>query len=170
MQPNTETPRQLTLPPQNGGWKQTFWSLLGTLMFGAILVALSIYTLPNLISDWRIRDTAQPVASGRVTEGSCSTKIVLSLCDATLSVQTKSRTVLHQVNYIFMDMHSGDYSVTVLADPEHPELATTDMALEKLWNRTITLLVGGAILLAMTLAPIIALFRRLMRREEPGVA
>ena len=38
------------------------------------------------------------------------------------------------------------------------------MALEKLWNRTITLLIGGGILLAMTIAPIIGLIRRLRDR------
>lgn len=170
MQPDAEANRPLTLPPQQGGWRQTLLGLLGTVMFGAILVALSLYTLPNLISDWRIRDTAQPVANSRITDGSCTTKIVLSVCDATLAVQTKSRTVTHSVNYIFMDVHSGDYSVVVLADPEHPELATTDMALEKLWNRTITLLVGGLLLMAMTFAPLIAIGRRLLRREEQSVA
>jgi Zn-dependent protease with chaperone function len=162
--------RHRILPPRQGGWQQTLWALLGSAMFGAILVALSLYTLPNLISDWRIRDTARPVGNSRVTDGSCTTKLVLNICDATLSVQTKSRTVTHNVNYIFMDAHSGDYSVAVLADPEHPELATTDMALEKLWNRTITLLIGSAILLAITLAPVIAIIRRLRRREEQSRA
>lgn len=170
MQPEAESPRPLTLPPQGSDWRQTLWALLGTLIFGAMLVAVAIYTVPNLVNDWRIRDTAQPVAGGRVTEGSCSSKLLLNICDATLSVQTKSGAVSRDVNYIFTDMHSGSYNVTVVADPAHPELPSTDMALEKLWNRTITLLIGGGILLALTLAPIIGLIRRLLRREEAGAA
>jgi len=170
MQPQTESTQPLTLPPPDSGWKQTFWSLLGTVMFGAMLVAMSIYTVPNLVSDWRIRDTARPVAGGRVSDGSCHSKLVLNICDATLAVQTKSGVVSRDVNYIFTDVHVGDYNVTVLADPMHPELATTDMALDKLWNRILTLFVGGGILLALTVAPIIALIKRLRRPREASVA
>ena len=169
MQTDAESTRPLTLPPQGGDWKQTLWAFLGTLMFGAMLVAMAIYTVPNLVSDWQVRDTAQPVAGGRVTKGSCSSKLLLNICDATLSVQTKSGVVSRDVNYIFTDMHSGNYSVAVVADPARPELPTTDMALEKLWNRTITLLIGGGILLALTVAPIIGLIRRLLgRTPEAG--
>jgi hypothetical protein len=170
MQPQAESPRPLTLPPQGDDWRHTLWGLLGTVMFGAMLVAIGIYTVPGLVSDWQIRGTAQPVAGGRVTEGSCSSKLVLNICDATLSLQTKSGPVSRDVNYIFTDVHSGSYSVTVVADPAHPELATTDMALEKLWNRTVTLLVGGGILLALTIAPIIGIIRRLRRRDETSAA
>jgi hypothetical protein len=169
MQPDAESPRPLTLPPQGRDWRNTLWAVLGTLMFGAMLVAMGIYTVPNLVSDWRVRDTALPVAGGRVTDGSCSSRLMLNICDATLSVQTKSGVLSRDVNYIFADLHSGSYNVTVVADPAHPELPTTDMALEKLWNRTITLLIGGGILLALTLAPIIGLIRRLLgRAPEAG--
>jgi hypothetical protein len=170
MQTQTEPPRQLTLPPQGGGWRETFFSLLGTVMFGAMLVALSIYTVPNLVTDWQVRGAAEPVADGRVTEGSCSSRLMLNICDATLSIATKSGRVSRDVNYIFADVHSGDYTVTVLADPAHPELATTDMALNMIWNRTITLLIGGGILLALTVAPIIALFRKMRARREEAAA
>ena len=157
----TEPSPSLTLPPQDGGWKGTLLGLLGTLMFGAMLVAMGIYTVPSLVSDWRIRDTARPVAGGRVSEGSCSSKLVLNICDATLSVATKSGAVSRSVNYVFTDVHFGTYTVTVVADPMRPELPTTDMALERLWNRTITLLIGAAFLLTFTLLPIVGLVRRL---------
>jgi hypothetical protein len=170
MQQQTLPSPPQTLPPQDGGWAGTLWGLLGTLMFGAMLVAIAIYTVPSLVSDWRVRETAQPVADGRVTEGSCSSKLVLNICDATLSLRTKSGTVSRDVNLIFTDVHSGDYTITVLADPAHPEWATTDLAIDKLWNRTITLLIGGGILLALTVAPIINIIRRLRQREEPGAA
>ena len=168
MQPaSTSLPPQ-KLPPQDGGLAGRLWALLGSVMFGAMLVALAIYTLPSLVSDWRIHDTARPMAGGRVTEGSCSSKLVVNICDATLSFQTKSGAVSRDVNYVFAGVQSGDYTVTVLADPAHPEWATTDMAIERLWNRTITLLVISGLLLSLTLAPAIALVRRLGNRGDAG--
>jgi len=163
MQNKVESPQPLTLPPQDGGWRQTLWSFLATLMFGAIVVALAIYTVPTLVSDWQVRETAVPVAGGRVTQGSCSSKLFINICDATLSARTKTGDVSRSVNYIFVDVHSGSYSLIVLADPAHPELLTADIAIEKLWNRTITLLVIGGILLALALAPFVGLVRRLRR-------
>lgn len=65
------------------------------------------------------------------------------------------------VNYAFTAASAGEYSVTVMADPARPELATTDMALNRLWNRTITLLARGGILLALTIASVVTLIRRL---------
>ncbi|MBE9604576.1 hypothetical protein IAI18_06840 [Acetobacteraceae bacterium H6797] len=163
METQAQPTPSLKLPPQEQSWRQTLLSLLGTVMFGAVLVAACIFTLPNLINDWQIRDTAQPVAESRVMSGSCSTKLVFNICDATLAVRTKTGVVTHDVNYVFVDMHTGDYSVEIMADPAHPELSTTDMALDKLWNRTITLLVVGGILLALTITPIIAIIRRLRK-------
>ena len=52
-------------------------------------------------------------------------------------------------------MHLGDYTVAVVADPSRPELATTDMALAKLWNRTLTFLVGVVVLLGLTILPLL---------------
>jgi hypothetical protein len=153
-----DSPAPPPVPAQ--GWRQTLWSWLGALMFGAILVALSIYTLPNLISDWQVRATAIPFADGRVTEGSCQSKLFVHLCTATLAVRSKSGSFTRDVNYVFADLHTGDYSVSVMADPARPEMLTTDLALDRLWSRTLTLLVGGGLLLALTLAPIVALIRR----------
>jgi hypothetical protein len=164
MQTQAEPSRPLTLPPQETSWRQTLLGLLGTVIFGAMLGAMGYFTLPNLIDDWRVRDTAVPV-NGRVTEGSCSSRLFLHTCDATLLVQGKPRQVTRSVNYVFVDVHSGSYSVQVMADPARPELATTSLAIEKLWNRTITMAVGAAILLALTVAPVIAVIRRLRRRD-----
>lgn len=156
----SEPPERLTLPPANEGWKHTMWVILGALMFGAMLVAAAVWTAPALVSDWQIHNAAQPVADGRVSEGKCNSRLVFHICDVTLSVATNAGRVSRDVNYVFTGFHFGDYSVTVLADPARPELATTDMALDKLWNRTITLLAVSAVLLALTVAPVVALFRR----------
>lgn len=169
----SESPEALTLPPANEGWKQTMWVVLGALMFGAMLIAAAVWTLPALVSDWQIHDVAQPVADGQVSKGKCSSQLVLHICDATLTVATKAGQVSRDVNYVFTGFHIGDYAVTVLADPARPELATTDMALDKLWNRTITLLVGSGLLLMLSVAPIVALLRRWRRARahlrRPGL-
>ncbi len=94
-----------------------------------------------------------------MSEGKCSSKLVFHICDATLSVATRSGRVSRDVNYVFTSLHFGDYSVTTLADPAHPELATTDMALDELWNRTITLLVVSALLLTFILGTLVRRWR-----------
>ena len=149
----------LRLPPTDRDWKQTLWVTLGILMFGAMLVAAAIYTAPALVSDWQVRETARPIENAEVTDGKCSSKIVFHICDVTLTVATPSGELTRRMNYVFTGVHVGDYSVRVMADPARPELATTDLALDKLWNRTITLLIVAALLLAFTVLPIVAAIR-----------
>lgn len=149
----------LRLPPADRGWKHTLWVVVGVLMFGTMLAAAGIYTAPALVSDWQVRDAARPVPDARVTDGKCSAKIVFHVCDVTLDVRTPSGTVSRRINYVFTGVHVGDYSVRVLADPARPDLATTDMALDRLWNRTITLAAIVALLLALTVLPLVAMVR-----------
>ncbi|WP_439596892.1 hypothetical protein [Falsiroseomonas sp.] len=138
---------------------QSIWSWLGAVMFGAVLAAGAYHTVPNLVSDWQVRATAIPFADGRVTEGRCRSKLFVQLCSATLSAQTKTGRFTREVNYVFFDLHTGDYRVAVMADPDRPHLLTTDQALDKLWSRTLTELVGGGFLLALVLAPFVSLIR-----------
>lgn len=159
----------LRLPPANsGGWKQTFWSIIGILMFAAMLVAAAVYTAPALLSDWQVRDTAQAVDEARVTDGKCSSKLVFHICDATLTMRAPSGTVSRRVNYVFTGVHVGDYSVRAMADPARPQLVTTDMALDRLWNRTITLIVIMGVLLALIIMPIVGMIRN--RRAASATA
>lgn len=147
-------------PPPRGGWRRALGTVLRTLISGAMLAGMALYVLPDLVDDWRIRGTAVPVAGARVDNGSCSSKLVLHICDATLTVPGKPRALSRHVNYVFADVHWGGYTVSVLADPAHPELPTTSLALDRIWSRTLTLLAGGGMLLALVLGPVIALFRR----------
>lgn len=149
----------LRLPPADRGWKHTLWVVVGFLMFGAVLVAATIYTAPALVADWRVRDAARPVSDARITDGKCSSKIVLHICDMTLNLRTPSGSVSRRINYVFTGVHVGDYSVGVMADPARPELATTDLGLDKLWNRTITLVAIMAVLLAFTVLPLVMMVR-----------
>ena len=158
-QPGSERPLT-TLPPRSGGLRQRIWATLGFLMFAGFLVAMVVYTLPPLLSDWQIHDAAQPAEQGHIVKGSCTTKIVFAICDLTLSNRTGAGTITRSVNYAFTDLHFGDYSAEAMVDPAHPELITTDLGLDKLWNRTLTFLGGAVLMLGFVTLPVVAFFRK----------
>ena len=158
----------LRLPPAHQGWKHTLLVVLGILMFGGMLAAACIFTAPALVSDWQIHAAAQPVAGARVTDGKCDTTLIFNICDVTLVVPNGTGRATRRVNYVFTGVHFGDYQARVVADPARPGLPTTDMALDRLWNRTLTLAIVSAILLALTLLPLAALVRR--RRPNRAAA
>lgn len=117
---------------------------LGTLLWTALLLLASAYFLlppiADLRDDFTIADTARPVQGGRV-EGRCRTSLgVLVRCTATLTAPGRGGPQLQrEVDYFFVDFHLGDYTATVVADPVRPALLSTDLALERLWNRVYTL-------------------------------
>ncbi|MGI4810986.1 MAG: hypothetical protein ACRYF2_23115 [Janthinobacterium lividum] len=148
------------LPPRSGGLRQRIWATLGFLMFAGFLVAMVVFTGPPLVSDWQIHATAQPAEQGRIVKGSCTTKIVLAICDLTLSNRTAAGTTTRSVNYAFTDLHFGDYSAAAMVDPAYPELITTDLGLDKLWNRTLTFLGGAVLMLGFLTLPIVGLYRK----------
>lgn len=160
MAETTANTAELRLPPADRGWQQTLWTILGALMFGAFLVAALVWTAPVLLSDWQVRETAQSAANADVVKGRCHSKLVLNICDATLRVRTPTATVSREVSYVFTGLHLGDYNVRALVDPARPELVTTDLGLDQLWNRTITLAVGVMLLLALSVMPLVSLVRR----------
>lgn len=154
-----ETVEPLRLPPERAGWGATFWVLFGVLALGGLLGACAWFTAPVVVSDWQVRGTAQPVPNARVSEGKCSAKLVIHICDVTLSVRTPQGSVTRRVNYVFSGLHVGDYSAGIMADPARPELVTTDLGLDRLWNRTITLLVLMGALAACICGALLGLIR-----------
>ncbi|MGT2481201.1 hypothetical protein ACU4GR_25710 [Methylobacterium oryzae CBMB20] len=155
----TETVEKLRLPPDRTSWTVILGVLFGFVLFGGILAATAIYTAPVLISDWQVREAAQPVPNARVSDGKCSTKLVFHICDATLSLRTPQGGATRRVNYVFTGLHAGDYTIGVMADPAHPELVTTDLGLDRLWNRAITLLVLDGAILACLVGALISILR-----------
>lgn len=163
---SNEPAEPLRLPPERIGWTGSFFVLFGVLALGAILAASAVYTAPVVISDWQVRGTAQPAPAARVSEGKCSTKLVIHICDVTLSLRTPKGEVKRRVNYVFSGLHLGDYSAGVMADPARPDLVTTDLGLDRLWNRTITLLVLAGAILACIYGALLSLIRN--RRATAG--
>ncbi|MBR0655778.1 M48 family metallopeptidase [Plastoroseomonas arctica] len=157
-----------TLPPLGSGKQEALWSLLGTLIFGAMLTTLGIFMVPDLVTDWQVRGSASPATQGRVSAASCSTRLVITTCDISIEPTRGARAATREMNLLFASAGLGHFSVRLLADPARPEWATTDFGLDRLWNRTITALVIGSILLVMTLAPIVVVWRRFRLGEGNG--
>ncbi|MBK3395213.1 MULTISPECIES: hypothetical protein [Methylobacterium] len=165
--PETATPPEaLRLPPRRQGWLNTFWILFGIVALGGILVACAVYTAPAVISDWQVQATAKPAAEARVSDGKCSAKLFIHICDATLALRTPQGTVTRRVNYVFSGLEAGDYRVGVMADPARPDLVTTDLGLDRLWNRTITLLA----IAGLTAATIVGALLSMVRDRRGAVA
>lgn len=156
---STEPAAPLRLPPRDQGWRNMLWVVVGIVAFGALLGACAIYTAPVVISDWQVRDTARPVPNAQVSDGDCTAKLIIHICDATLTMRTPQGTVSRHVNYLFTGVHTGDYSVEVMADPARPDLVTTDLGLDRLWNRTITLVVIVGVLGALMVGALLGLVR-----------
>jgi hypothetical protein len=154
--PNRSEP--LRLPPQGNGWRGALRALIGFVALGGLLVACLVHATPTLLTDWQVHDRARAVPNAQVSAGTCKTTVIVHVCDAT---------VTREVNYLFTGLHVGDYSIAVMADPERPDLVTTDLGLDQLWNRTITVLA-----IVLGLAGIIAAagFAMIRNRRAASVA
>ncbi|SFK55913.1 hypothetical protein [Methylorubrum salsuginis] len=159
MTASPEPARLLRLPPQRQGWLAVFWVLFGAASLGGMLVACALYTAPVVISDWQVRETARPVAEARIGDATCKSKIVIHICDLTLTLRRPAGTVTRRVNYVFSGVQVGDFSVSPMADPARPDRITTDLGLDRLWNRTVTLLVIMAALAAAVVGALVSLLR-----------
>jgi hypothetical protein len=123
-----------------------FWALL---MVGGAYLGV-VPPARDLIDDFGIRAAAQPVAGGHI-EGKCRVRVVLASCEIELFASSPGvREVSRKVDYVFLDTpHIEKYRAVVVADPAQPQLLTTDLGLDKIWNRLITLLVLSPILLLL---------------------
>ena len=141
--------------------KLGFWALLGILFLLGGVAYIAVGAIPPLISDLVIRDTARPVR-GQIENGKCHSKIIFHICDLTLVNDGPRPPVRRDVTYVFTDFHIGDYTASVMADRAHPEWLTTDLALDQLTSRILTM-AGAA---ALVLLGLIAWLRQFFRRER----
>ncbi len=150
--------RALKLHQPIGAWARLL-PVLGFLFLAGIFGGwLGYEVAPALISDFRVQQTAQPLANAHV-EGRCSSRAaIFHDCDVKLVFRRKGDEVRREVHYLFVDFHTGSYSARVMGDPDHPETMTTDLGLDKLWNRVATLL-GMAVIGIGMLAGIVIVMR-----------
>ncbi|CAO3413119.1 hypothetical protein [Azospirillum endophyticum] len=143
-----------------------FWST-------PIILALTIFMLiwegPGVVRDFQISQNPLVLENGDVRNGQCKTrKAIFTDCEAQLVYSYKGRSYSTDVEVMFVDFHVGDYETGLVISADHPELATMTLALDKLWNRIITLMVfvlllGGSSLAMVFLALRIQRVRRQLR-------
>lgn len=157
-------PLNVRVPPP--GWGHRLLAGFGLLVLLGITIASLIFIAPPLLTDWQVRNGARPALAGQIDSGSCSSRLFINICDVVLSAGKNPNVVVRDVHYLFVDAHSGDYSVAVLADPARPTLLTTDLGLDKLINRTITIGIFWALMGAGVVAAIRTLLQRRRERAE----
>ncbi len=143
--------RPLRLTPPRLGLRAWALALFCTLLFGGGLFLMVKEVVPGLQQDLAIRDSAEPIAGGRVVNGRCTTRMaVYTSCDVTLAYAPKGAELHRQdMHYVFVDAHFGDYEAAVMADPAEPEKLTTDLGLERMTNRLVT--AAGVVLIGLAL-------------------
>lgn len=149
-------------------------SLLVMLMFAGLLVFSLLVAAPVLVTDWQVRGTAVPIAGAHLSDGRCHSKMFIVDCDVTLSASTRQGAVFTRpVHYIFASFSSGDYSAQVVGDPRRPDWLTTDLALERFWNRTLSLLAECSVLAGLVFLSIAGAVKswrnRMLWRRTPVV-
>jgi len=121
--------------------------------------------IPALVTDFGLRGVARPVPEGKIEQGRCSVHAVLVDCDATLVARAPDGGELRRtVHYLFLDFHIGDFAAEVVADPARPDRLSTDLGLDKLWNRVVTLLM--MVPLALLLVTVAILYPGESRRRR----
>jgi hypothetical protein len=144
-------------PPGVGkrGW---IGMVFASLIVGGLAVASAVWLAPPLLTDWQIHAAAEPVPGGHISGGHCTGKLFFEICDVTLSAPGAAAP--RAISFAFADLHVGDYTVAVMADPAHPDLLTTDLALDNLWNRTAVLLGFWAVVVLVLVGATVAVVRR----------
>jgi len=160
--------RPLRVHPPGAGHRAQLTVLLWAVFAVAAMVFGVIRPIGDLLVDRELVGKVAPVPDAKVS-GRCSTGLVLTSCDATLSVARPGRPeITREVHYFFLDEHTGDYEIEVVADPARPELLSTDMAMEKLTNRLVTLVVFGPLFLGCALV-VAARARRKIQRQRAAL-
>jgi hypothetical protein len=106
-----------------------------------------------------VRERAQQAPAARISEGRCRSRLFLfQTCDLTIAWRGKDGTGTRKVSYMFVEPHMGSWTAVPMMEPARPGLVTTDLGLDRLWNRVGTaagglaaalLLIGGLVLAAL---------------------
>lgn len=137
--------RPLTVKPPVTALRSLFGLVLGLAVAIGIGALLALWLGPSLVTDFALRDTAQPAMTGRIEEGRCRSKLFIVNCDVTLSARPDGMTrVENRAHYLFVDVHSGNYNSGVLFDARQPDRLSTELGMTMLWNRVIC---AGVVLL-----------------------
>jgi hypothetical protein len=159
--------RPLTvLPPGHGLLGILIWLPVALLVLAGCVMIVTT-PIPDLLQDWAIRDTARQMPQARVEDGRCKTRLVLVDCEAILVLpQGRGQPIRQPSNLYFVDLHFGGYTTSVMGDPARSPHLTTNLALEKFWNRVITLALSIPFFGAIAWYMVASLFKQLRERRH----
>jgi hypothetical protein len=161
--------RPLQLKPGRGAVGGWMMALLGLLLFGGFLLLMAVEIGPEIRDDFAVRDQARPAAFARVSEGRCHSRMFLfQSCDVTLDWRDKDGSHTRKLSYMFVEPHMGTWTATPMMDPQRPWLVTTDLGLDRLWNRVAT--AAGGVLFALAIIAGLFLAARQAQAKRREVA
>ena len=143
------------------------WTILAILMVAAMLGYVVSWVAPDLATDWQVRDVAVPIQGSDLSDGSCDSKMFIHSCDATLTASTgDGQSITRRVRYVFGSFTLGNFTAQVVADPKRPQWLTTDLGLDHIWNRTVTMIVAVCLLIAAVLGGIYGIMQAVRARAS----
>lgn len=152
--------RPLVLKPGRGAIGAWMVALVGTLVFGGFLALVALEIGPAIRDDFAVRDSAQVAHGARISEGRCRSRAFLfQSCDVTIAWRDKDGAQTRKLSYMFVEPHMGSWSAVPMMDPARPGLVTTDLGLDRLWNRVGTALGGVLFALAILVGLVVAAWK-----------
>ena len=144
--------------------------LAGVAVIAALVAcgALSaVAPIGDLVTDLRLAGKAVPVPGGAAA-GHCSRGFLVS-CSLTLTAPRRAAPPQsRKVDYLFFEIGIDRHTFRVLADPAQPSVLTTDLALDRLWNRVIILPVA-AVASALSIVAVLLGFGGAIRLQRATV-
>ncbi|MDR1075531.1 MAG: hypothetical protein LBL59_04300 [Xanthomonadaceae bacterium] len=118
------------------------------MMLALALCGLGVLALgtPGILQDWKI--SKNPASVYADVGGECKTRLVLTHCDVTLNYRHQGKPVAVDRHFFFFDFGGGSYQVQALSLDGDRSKVTLDLAIDKLYNRIIFLLLAGAFFFA----------------------
>lgn len=120
--------------------RQGLLGMIGALFFASASVTFLLVEGRGLRDDLLVRHAARPVDGLRVAEGQCRGRmLLLRTCEATLVWSGQEARGARRISHTFVARGADSRQAQAVADPARPGLATTDLALDRLANRALTL-------------------------------
>lgn len=137
---------RLPLPSRLRAWGVATLIAAFFLAIGGVIAAT---TLPDLLEDHRLRDRAVPFAKARVESGRCTVRLAL-FHDCRVTLRLGEARIERSFAYTAFEP-GGTLRLRAMGDPARPDTATTDVALDRLPNRALTLagFLGAMLLLVI---------------------
>lgn len=93
---------------------------------------------PGIMRDWEISKSPVVLPQARVSNGKCMTRqLIMTTCKVNVSYGERGRQKREELEFTFVDFHTGDYNVEIVGSKDNPNLVSVDLAINMIWNRII---------------------------------